>query len=252
MPDVPASAWNHGAVAEPALILWDIDATLLTVRPLGQEIHAVAFAETVGRPLRERAGTTGRTERAILLETLRLNDVPADEATLAALYDAMGRVARSIEGRMREVGRPMPGAAAAVASFAADGAVQSVVTGNIRSVTESKLRALGLTDHLDLAVGGYGNDSLDRAELVRRAVTRAEAAYGQVFAPARVVVIGDTPYDVQGARDAGVRSVAVATGGTTVAELAAAGADAVLPDLTDVAALARAAFGTVGTDGLPV
>lgn len=144
VPDVPASAWNHGAVAEPALILWDIDATLLTVRPLGREIHAVAFAEVVGRPLRERA------------------------------------------------------------------------------------------------------------ELVRRAVTRAGAAYGRVFAPARVVVIGDTPYDVQGARDAGARSVAVATGGTTVAELAAAGADVVLPDLTDVAALARAAFGAVGADSSPV
>ncbi|OAA29585.1 putative phosphatase [Frankia sp. EI5c] len=234
-------------MAEPALVLWDIDATLLTIRPLGREIHAAAFAATIGRPLRERAATTGRTERAILLDTLRLNDAPTDERTLAALYEAMGRAARALEGRMREIGRPLPGAAAAVAGLAADRVTQSVVTGNLRSVTEAKLRAMDLAEHLDLTVGGYGDDGLDRAVLVRRAVARAEAVYGQVFGPGRIVVVGDTPYDVQGAHDAGVRSVAVATGETTAAELAAAGADAVLPDLTDLAAFRHAAFGSIWT-----
>jgi phosphoglycolate phosphatase-like HAD superfamily hydrolase len=56
------------------------------------------------------------------------------------------------------------------------------------------------------------------------------------------VVIGDTPHDIQGAHDNGVRAVGVATGASNVAELQAAGADAVLPDLSDLGALRTAIF----------
>jgi phosphoglycolate phosphatase len=52
---------------------------------------------------------------------------------------------------------------------------------------------------------------------------------------ARVVVMGDTPHDIEGARVANARCIAVATGGFTEEQLAAAGADVVLPDLTDTA-----------------
>ncbi|CAI7975301.1 Haloacid dehalogenase domain protein hydrolase [Frankia sp. Hr75.2] len=241
--------WNHRRVATPSLVLWDIDRTLLTVGPLGREIHAAAFEAVVGRPLGERANTTGRTERAILRDTLRLNGVAVDEAVLSALYTAMGLAAERLEARMRQIGEPMPGARAAVASLAdhaglpSGTVVQSVVTGNLRSVAAAKLRALGLTEHLDLTIGGYGDDDGDRAVLVRQAVKRAETAYDLTFEPARTVVIGDTPHDVKGARDAGVRAVGVATGATTAAGLAAVGADAVLADLTDLDALYSAVLG---------
>ncbi len=49
------------------------------------------------------------------------------------------------------------------------------------------------------------------------------------------MLIGDTPLDIEAARLAGARSVGVATGGFSPAELSAAGADAVLPDLADTA-----------------
>jgi len=48
-----------------------------------------------------------------------------------------------------------------------------------------------------------------------------------------VVVIGDTPLDVQCATVAGARSVAVATGSYEVAVLRETGAHAVLSDLSD-------------------
>jgi phosphoglycolate phosphatase-like HAD superfamily hydrolase len=48
------------------------------------------------------------------------------------------------------------------------------------------------------------------------------------------VLVGDTPLDVAAALATGARAVGVATGSYTEAELAAAGAHAVLPDLTDV------------------
>ena len=48
---------------------------------------------------------------------------------------------------------------------------------------------------------------------------------------ARALIIGDSIYDVSCAHDHGIPVLAVATGRTSAAELAAAGADRVVPDL---------------------
>ena len=56
--------------------------------------------------------------------------------------------------------------------------------------------------------------------------------------------MGDTPLDVEAALATGARAVAVATGSYPAADLAAAGAHVVLPDLTDTARLVAAVTGS--------
>ncbi|MCK9894443.1 haloacid dehalogenase-like hydrolase [Frankia sp. AgB32] len=230
-------------MAAPALVLWDIDHTLLNSGGVSRGLYSRAFEQVVGRPLDELADLTGRTERAIVLETLRLGGVTDPEPLLSAFYPAMADAARELRGTMRARGHALPGAHQAVADLVGAGIVQSVVTGNLRPVAETKLAAFNLTEHLDLDVGGYGDAALDRAVLVTLAVTQAEATHDVIFPRRRVVVIGDTIHDVKGALDAGVRPVGVATGRDSAAELAAAGAAAVLADLTDLSALRLAVFG---------
>ncbi len=111
--------------------------------------------------------------------------------------------------------------------------VQSLLTGNVPALAEVKLGALGLTEHLDLAVGAYGDASEVRADLVLVARQRAAQAYRCDFGGTATVLVGDTPLDVEAALTSGARAVAVATGRYSQAELTAAGAHAVLPDLTD-------------------
>jgi phosphoglycolate phosphatase-like HAD superfamily hydrolase len=121
-----------------------------------------------------------------------------------------------------------------------------VVTGNIRLLAEVKLAALGLRNGLDLCIGAYGDDHEDRTELVQVARRRAAAVHGRTpaaFAGTSTVVIGDTPLDVTAALAADARAVGVATGSYPIADLRAAGAHAVLPDLTDTDAVLKALLG---------
>ncbi len=118
--------------------------------------------------------------------------------------------------------------------------MQSVLTGNMQATAQAKLAALDLDRYLDLRVGAYGDAHEIRADLVPLARARAAAAYGGDFAGEATVLIGDTPLDIEAARRTGARSVGVATGGFSPAELSAAGADAVLPDLTDTENVLRA------------
>ena len=123
---------------------------------------------------------------------------------------------------------------------------QSVLTGSIRPVAEMKLAALGLRDGLDLCIGAYGDDHEDRTQLVHVARRRAAGVHGQSaaeFSGTSTVIVGDTPLDVSAALSADARVVGVATGVYSAAELREAGAQTVLPDLTDTAAVLRALFG---------
>jgi phosphoglycolate phosphatase len=120
-----------------------------------------------------------------------------------------------------------------------------VLTGNLRAIAVLKLTAVGLTGPglaawLDLRVGAFGDDGYERTELPDVAFGRAEKHLGRRYSGADTVIIGDTLRDVATARAAGARAIAVATGTVSAADLAAAGADVVLADLTDTAAVLEA------------
>lgn len=228
----------------PLLVLWDIDHTLVSVGGgVSRTIYERAFHRVTGRPLGELADMSGRTEQAIMVETLRLNGVHEPEALFDDFYAALAAAAEQLTDRMRKVGVVLPGAREAIASCAARDTVQSAVTGNIRPVAMTKLSALGLGDGLDFSVGGYGDDGSDRADLVRQARKRASEKYGHDFAGTRAVVIGDTPHDVRGALDADALAVGVASGKNTSDELREAGAHIVLASLTEFAGLYGKALG---------
>ena len=120
---------------------------------------------------------------------------------------------------------------------------QSVLTGNVRPLAEVKLTAVGLRHPLDFCIGAYGDDHEVRTELVHLARRRAAGVYGQCgqdFAGEATIVVGDTPLDIEAALAAGARAVGVATGPFSAADLQAAGAHAVLADLTSAPAVLAA------------
>jgi phosphoglycolate phosphatase-like HAD superfamily hydrolase len=230
------------------LVLWDVDYTLVDSDGIGRELYEIAFRELFGRQMPQPGSMAGRTDRDIVTEVLTLAGEPEPAQLIGAFHDVMAARAQDLLGLARERNRALPGAAAALASLAGlagngQALVQSVLTGNIRPLAEVKLGSLGLDRHLDLDTGAYGDFHEDRCELVPHARQNAARHYGHDFDEDSTVLIGDTPLDVAAALATGARAVGVATGHFSAADLATAGAHAVLPDLADTAAVLAAILG---------
>ncbi len=100
-----------------------------------------------------------------------------------------------------------------------------LVTGNLEPIAWEKLRRTGLRRYF--TIGGFGSDNIRRSALVRTAIMRARENAG--FSPdGKVFLIGDTPRDIMAGREAGVRTIGVATGTYSEEELRKAGADSLL------------------------
>jgi len=223
------------------LILWDVDHTLIKAGDFHTRLYRHAFEQMTGRPPEELINMSGRTDLESMTTTLRLNQLEPTPERLHAFASALVSAVDANRELLARMGRRAAGAHAAVRAIAADpSAVQTVVTGNLKPLAIAKLEELGMAAELDFAVGGYGWDNLDRAGLVEAARRRASDKYATPFTRQNTIVIGDTPKDVAAARTGGARVIAVATGKSTEDDLTQAGADHVLPDLTDLSALQHA------------
>ncbi|GAA4736683.1 HAD family hydrolase [Phytohabitans rumicis] len=233
--------------AERRLVLWDIDHTLIETRGMGTQLYREAFETVTGRSIEHVVEPTGRTELAIFSETLERHGITSStdlekqySAELVRQYETHGQ-------QLRSHGRRLPGAAAALAAAAELPAlVSTVLTGNLRGVAVVKLRSFGLDGHVDFEAGAYGDDDPERARLVPIAQERAGTRYGTTFTRSNTIIVGDTANDVRAAHAGGGTIVAVATGRDTEEQLRSAGAEVVLPDLTDTDRLMAVLTGRLG------
>jgi phosphoglycolate phosphatase-like HAD superfamily hydrolase len=216
------------------LLLWDIDGTLITsggasLRALRHALNNV-FGIAVFPEGIEYAGCT---DRWIIRQIFARCKLPENEANFC---NYMASYLEALPEEMAKPGaRVLPGVRALLEAAPARGTVaQGLLTGNSRRAAEIKLCRHGLWHHFPF--GAFGDDSEKRDDLGRHGLRRARETHGIEFAPAQVWVIGDTPHDIRCARAIGANSLAVATGGHSVAELAAHEPTAILPDLVDSAA----------------
>ncbi|MGW2858328.1 HAD family hydrolase [Streptomyces sp. NPDC001205] len=221
----------------PLIVLWDIDHTLIDNAGVSKEIYAAAYTALAENPPVRPASTEGRTDRLIMRDMFRGHDEP--EPAWTAVEAALAQAGEERLAELRARGTVLPGVRAALkAASVQDGWVSSVLTGNIRPNARVKLAAFHLDPLLDLPIGAYGADAEQRPALVDVARRRIRN-HRRLPEQTPLVLVGDTPRDVEAARMSGAEVIAVATGIHTQAELAAAGARLVLPDLSDTATLLR-------------
>jgi phosphoglycolate phosphatase-like HAD superfamily hydrolase len=208
------------------VVLFDLDGTVLTFEGTapgpGRTALERAMVELYGlERATEGIRVAGGTDRALARAMLARAGVLDDDSTIARVLDTyvshLGAILRTRRYR------PIGDVVGAIAALRSRGAVVGAATGNLREGARLKLGSAGLAAAFDLALGAYGDDAEPRAEIVRLAARRCNAA-----PDARLVVVGDTRHDVEAGRAAGARVVGVATDEESYAELAAAGADAIV------------------------
>ncbi|MEV0617033.1 haloacid dehalogenase-like hydrolase [Nonomuraea sp. NPDC050404] len=222
-------------------MLWNVDLTLVDVAIVTRDAYAEAFRFVTGRPLVKLVPPLGRPDSEIVFETLAVNGVVAENDDLPRFLAALATAFADRRGRLAKEGRMMQGAKDALKSVArVDGVVQTVLTGTIKSNAVHKLKAFGLDKYVDFELGGYGEEVYPKATLLQVAQSRAKQRLGTPFTAANTVVIGDSTRDAQAAKIGGAAMIGVASGRSMASELREAGADLVLPDLSDAAEVVAA------------
>lgn len=221
-----------------SLVLWDIDGTLLLTDGAGMRGMARAGRKIYGDDFRfDGVKASGRLDPLILEEALAKNGLLPSDDDHRRFHEAyLVELAAELE-LVRERARTMPGIPHAIAALRTrsqetNDVAQGIVTGNYALAAPLKLRACGI-DPSWFEVGAFGDEARSRPDLVALALARCKERFGWSPDPARVIVVGDTPLDIDCAHANGCIAFAVATGMHPREELVQAGADVVVPDLAD-------------------
>ncbi|MCS6902025.1 MAG: HAD family hydrolase [Myxococcales bacterium] len=215
----------------PSLFLFDIDGTLLNTGGAGRRAMASAFGLHYLRPdACEGFSFGGMTDRAIVRRALRaIERDDSEEAIDEVLATYLARLAAELS-----VGATVlcPGVLPLLDRIASVGrSALGLGTGNVRAGALLKLTSASLADRF--AFGGFGCDAEDRSVLLRISALRGAQALGISLERCRIVVLGDTPKDIEAARSLGASCVAVATGPFSREQLAVYSPDLCCDDLCD-------------------
>ncbi|HET7566063.1 MAG TPA: HAD family hydrolase [Gemmatimonadaceae bacterium] len=223
------------------LVLFDIDGTILWSDGAGRRAMTEALTHVFGGAGPTEYRYDGKTDPQIVRDLMRLDghsdaDIDAGMAPLMAHYLA------GLERELASGGhhaRLLDGVAELLNALEArNDVVVGLLTGNLREGAGIKLRAVGIAPER-FRVTAFGSDHHHRPELPAVAQRRAREILGREIPAHDIIVIGDTPADIECARAAGAKSIAVATGRYSVEELATHEPTALFETLADIHAVMR-------------
>jgi len=233
------------------LILFDVDATLITTSRLGIAAMGHAGREQFGENFNENTVEyAGRLDPLIIADLLAAHDQPVTHDAINAFHAGYRtHLARLLAER--NTAKTCPGVPALLdALFAIKGLCVGVLTGNFPDTGRIKLAAAGIdTDRFHLHVWGCDSphDPPARDHLPGVALQRYHTLHARHADPSQVWIIGDTPHDIACAKAHNCRSLGVATGMFDEENLRAAGADHTAPDLSQTDDIRRVLTGAPTT-----
>jgi phosphoglycolate phosphatase len=229
------------------LVLFDIDGTVLVSDGAGKRAVHRALAEVYGSPGPSDHRFDGKTDGQIVRELLRREGY-SDDHINGHMPRAIDRYVQLLLEELEAPGhapRALPGVPELLDALEdRHDAVLGLLTGNVVDGARAKLVAVGI-DPDRFKVGAFGSDHERRSALPSIARDRLRDSHGHEIRGDDIVIIGDTPSDVECGRSLGARAIGVATGHYGAAELLACGAFAVFDDLGDTTAVLASIFAPV-------
>jgi len=224
------------------LVLFDIDGTILWSDGAGRRAMQRALMTAFGTSGSAEYRYDGKTDKQIVRDLMRMEGHRDDviDARMAAVFadyvSGLHEELRSGETKVQRFDGVIELLDALEAR--ADRRI-GLLTGNIEVGAYAKLRAVDI-DPARFIVSAFGSDHEIRGELPGIAQRRAREQLGLQVDGDAIVIIGDTPADIDCTRAIGARAIAVATGRYSVEQLADHGPVAVFTDLADTDAVMRA------------
>jgi phosphoglycolate phosphatase len=203
-------------------VLFDLDGTLIDHFKAIHRCHTHAMT-TLGLPAPTLAQVRAAVGGGVEVAVERLVG-PALKAAALAVYRPHWNAT------MLEDVDLLTGARAILTSLRQRGSRTAVFTNKHGPSSRAVCTHLGLADLLDGNFGATDTPWLKPDPSFTRHVLAALGAE-----PASTLLVGDSPYDFQAARNAGLAFLGVTTGTHTAGELRAAGAERVCADLIEVA-----------------
>lgn len=225
-------------MSKTKLVLFDIDGTLLLSGGAGEKALRLALRDRFGRDDDlERIEIAGRTDSGIAREIFKAHGIDATPENLRSFLE--GYLHHLEQLLPHTPGRLMPGIVELLEALLARPHVAlGLLTGNLSAGAQLKLTHYGVAHFFTF--GAFADDSHDRNQLGPFARTRAREKHGVEFAGEDIFVLGDTPHDIDCGRAFGAKTVAIATGNFSRAQLAAHTPDFLFEDLADVASVMAA------------
>ena len=219
-------------MGQPTVVLFDIDGTLIRSGGAGGRALDDAFASLFGVEKAFRnISFVGSTDLRIVEDVFQTHfsrsPKPEEVASLFSTY--VSRLSHYLTVCDYEV---TPGVKEAIEIFQQrDNTALGLATGNIKEAAFLKLKPGGMAD--SFSFGGFGSDAASRTELTELGARRGCEVLNIPRKEAKVVVLGDSIYDIRSAKDIGALSVAVCTGWTGRDILEAEQPDHIFENLAD-------------------
>jgi phosphoglycolate phosphatase-like HAD superfamily hydrolase len=217
------------------LVLFDIDGTLVHTGGAGVK----AFDRTFSCEFKvadgfERLKFAGRTDIGLVREFFSFHQIAATPENFQRFFEHYVFWLDHLLWESRT--EVCPGVRELIQGFQAlpQAPLLGLLTGNIRLGAEIKLRHFNLWDVFQ--TGAFGDEHEERDHIAGVARQRASRILGTALRGEEVLVIGDTPLDIRCARAVGAKALAVATGGSELAELKRHQPDWAITDLRAITA----------------
>lgn len=223
------------------LVLFDLDGTLIDTGGAGWQAMQVAFEDVFGKTVHiETSDMAGKVGSGLIIEMMIAEGLSREEilTRLPEYYEVLTRELRRIVKHTPV--QPLPGVEQLLKSLMhIPGIILGIVTGNIASVAKEKLRSAQLDIYFG-DLGAFGDDAMTRVELIRLAVERVNVILGTEFKGKNIVVIGDTPRDIDCGRANNTKTIAVSTGPYSYKSLKEYGPDYCFPNFLQTDAIIQA------------
>jgi phosphoglycolate phosphatase-like HAD superfamily hydrolase len=199
------------------ILFWDIDGTLLTTGKAGVPAWESAVRETIGQDFQlSSIRVPGLTDFQIAARTFEMLGVAGSGGVLERMVTRYEDLLPSTLPLKQ--GRVLSNVREILEALKPRSEVRSyLLTGNTRRGARAKLTHYDLFKYFP--DGAFAEDQGARSTIAKRALELARRLgpvnHHQVF------VIGDTPHDIECAGAIDARTIAVATGGYSIAELGA-------------------------------